>query len=139
MTAVRQQLPEGRYGRAAGSSDARADHRLKIIGLVVGVLAAVGIGWLGYSYISSQDVSGQLVGFDPVSDTKVTARVEVHKDADATGVCTLRALSSDKGEVSRKDVTVAADRGSSAVVTVPMRTTERAASVELIGCKAAGQ
>ncbi|WP_419997434.1 DUF4307 domain-containing protein [Streptomyces boninensis] len=139
MTAVRQDLPEGRYGRAAGSSDARADRRLKIIGLVLGVVGVAVIGWFGYSYVSSQDVSGQLIGFDPVSDSKVSARVEVSKDADATGVCTLRALSSDKAEVGRKDVTVAADQGSSAVVTVPMRTTDRAASVELIGCKAAGE
>lgn len=127
-------VPPGRYGRTgAGERDARTDRRLKIVGTVLGVLGLVGVVWLGAGYISGQDVSGEMIKFKVVSDRAVEVHLEVRKDGGAEGVCTLRALAEDAGEVGRKDVLVGG--GEKRVDTVAsVRTTSRATSAELMGC-----
>ncbi|MFI1736652.1 DUF4307 domain-containing protein [Streptomyces sioyaensis] len=135
MTAVRDGLPEGRYGRSA---DARADRKLKIIGSVLGVALLGVIAWSGISYISGQDLSGRVITWDAVSDHAVKVHLEVVKDADAKGVCTLRSQAEDGSEVGRKDVTV--DQRAGQVDTeVTLRTTKRATNAVLVGCTAAGK
>ncbi|MEV5480938.1 MULTISPECIES: DUF4307 domain-containing protein [Streptomyces] len=135
MTAVREGLPEGRYGRSA---DARADRKLKIIGIVLGVALLGVIAWCGISYISGQDLSGRVITWDAVSDHAVKVHLEVVKDTDARGVCTLRSQAEDGSEVGRKDVTV--DQRAGQVDTeVTLRTTKRATNAVLVGCTAAGK
>ncbi|MFG2861937.1 DUF4307 domain-containing protein [Streptomyces sioyaensis] len=135
MTAVRDGLPEGRYGRSA---DARADRKLKIVGSVLGVALLGVIAWSGISYISGQDLSGRVITWDAVSDHAVKVHLEVVKDADAKGVCTLRSQAEDGSEVGRKDVTV--DQRAGQVDTeVTLRTTKRATNAVLVGCTAAGK
>jgi len=129
-------LPQGRYGSTGSATerDARTDRRLKIVGAVLGVLGLAVLGWIGAGYISSQEVSGEMIKFKVVSDRTVEVHVEVRKDAGAEGVCTLRALADDGAEVGRKDVPVAA--GPERVDTVAsVRTTTRATSAELKGCQ----
>ncbi|WP_181765389.1 DUF4307 domain-containing protein [Streptomyces albidus (ex Kaewkla and Franco 2022)] len=131
-------LPQDRYGRSgSGERDARTDRRLKIVGAVLGVLGLAGIGWLGASYISGQEVSGEMIKFKVVSDRAVEVHLEVRKDAGAEGVCTLRALAADGGEVGRKDVPVGGAREQVDTV-VSVRTTARATSSELVGCESQG-
>jgi hypothetical protein len=128
-------LPEGRYGNAGGRGgrDARTDRRLKIVGGVLGVLSLAGIAWIGADYIGGQPVSGQVIKFKVVSGRTVEVHLEVRKDAEAEGVCTIRARAADGGEVGRKDVTV--EGGTEQVDTVAsLRTTRRATSAELVGC-----
>ncbi|WP_314171829.1 DUF4307 domain-containing protein [Streptomyces winkii] len=127
--------PEGRYGARSGlGGDARSDRRLKIVGAVLGVLGLAGVAWFGVDYIGGQPVSGQVIKFKVVSSRTVEVHLEVRKDADAQGVCTLRARAADGGEVARKDVPVA--RGAERVDTVAsLRTTRRATSAELLGCE----
>lgn len=128
--------PEGRYGSAGSGHgrDARTDRRLRIVGGVLGVLSLAGIGWFGADYIGGQPVSGQVIKFKVVSGRTVEVHLEVRKDADAEGVCTLRARAADGAEVGRKDVKVAggAERVDSVV---SVRTTRRATSAELLGCE----
>ncbi|WP_327353798.1 DUF4307 domain-containing protein [Streptomyces sp. NBC_01304] len=133
MSAVREQVPEGRYGRSA---DELADRKLKKIGAVLGVLLLAVVGWIGYDYVSGKSAfSGELIKSKVVSDSKVEVHLEIRKDADASGVCTLRALATNGSEVSRKDVTF--DRpGERIDEVVTLRTTERATAAELIGCEA---
>ncbi|MEU3193466.1 DUF4307 domain-containing protein [Streptomyces sp. NPDC006992] len=137
MVDLRQQVPEGRYGRAAGRSadaEARTDRRLKVTGGVLGVLLLALIGWFGVDYISGQQVSGELIKFKVVSDSAVQVHVEVRKEAGAAGVCTLRTRAEDGSEVGRKNAEFAA--GTSRVdEVVTVRTTARATSAELIGCQ----
>ncbi|GAA2480086.1 DUF4307 domain-containing protein [Streptomyces gobitricini] len=130
MSPVREGLPEGRYGHSA---DERADRKLKIVGSVLGVALLALVGWFGYDYIAGQKVSAELIKFDVSADDRVQAHLEVRKDRDAKGSCTLRALAEDGGEVGHKNVRFdrAVDRIDE-VVTV--RTTARATSVELLGC-----
>lgn len=135
MTAVREGLPEGRYGRSA---DARADRKLKIIGSVLGVALLGVIGWCGVSYISGQELSGRVIAWDAVSDHAVKVHLEVVKDAGDKGVCTLRSQAEDGTEVGRKDVTV--DQRTGQVDTeVTLRTTKRATNAVLVGCTASGK
>ncbi|MFF3319627.1 DUF4307 domain-containing protein [Streptomyces sp. NPDC003035] len=132
MSAVREQLPEGRYGRSA---DERADRKLRVAGAVLGVLFLGMIGWFGWHHVVGSSISAEVIKFDVVSDTEVQVHLEVRKDADVTGVCTLRSRSEDGAEVGRKDVRIdeAADR-IDRVWTI--RTTARATNAELVGCTA---
>ncbi|POX41646.1 DUF4307 domain-containing protein [Streptomyces sp. Ru73] len=130
MAAVRDGLPDGRYGRTA---DERADRTLKIVGAVLGAALVAMIAWFGISYITGQDLSGRLVSYKVVSDSAVQAHLEVVKDTGAKGVCTLRSQSADGAEVGRKDVPV--DQAKDQVDTViTIRTTARATNAELVGC-----
>ncbi|MEU4272011.1 DUF4307 domain-containing protein [Streptomyces sp. NPDC026092] len=132
MSAVREQLPEGRYGRSA---DERADRKLKIAGAVLGVLFLGLMGWFGWHYVVESRISAEMIKFDVVSDTEVQVHLEVRKDVDAQGVCTLRSRSEDGAEVGRKDVRFDQAEGRIDTV-VTVRTTARATSAELVGCSA---
>ncbi|MCC3771885.1 DUF4307 domain-containing protein [Streptomyces sp. UNOC14_S4] len=130
MAAAREGLPEGRYGRSA---DQRADRNLKIVGAVLGVALAGVLVWFGVHYATKADVSAELIRSKPMSETTVQAVLEVRKDKDATGTCTLRALGGDGSEVGRMDVRL--DRKEEHFTErVTMRTTQHAASTKLEGC-----
>ncbi|KUJ66112.1 hypothetical protein ACZ90_40385 [Streptomyces albus subsp. albus] len=133
MATVRADVPDGRYGRTA---DERADRTLKIVGAVLGALLLAVVGWFGYSYITGQDVTGRVIGFKVVSAHAVQVHLEVHKDEGTTGVCTVRSLSEDGGEVGLKDFTFDQRRKQVDEV-VTLRTTALATTAELVGCKAA--
>jgi hypothetical protein len=132
MAAVREQLPEGRYGRSA---DDRADRKLKIVGAGLGVALLGVIGWFGYDYIAGQKISAEVIKFSVTSDSEVQVHLEVRKEADATGTCTLRSRSADGGEVGRLDVAVGQGRTRIDEV-VKVRTTARGTSAELVQCTA---
>ncbi|MQY14845.1 hypothetical protein SRB5_50210 [Streptomyces sp. RB5] len=136
MTAAEVRPPEGRYGRAA-ADDARSDRRLKLVGAVLGVLGLGVVGWFGYDYVAGTDVSGQLVTFRVQSDTKAVATLEVHKDSQVTGVCTVRAVAEDKSVVGSREIRIEPGKSAESV-TVDVRTLSRATSVELLGCQSAG-
>ncbi|MEU8567673.1 DUF4307 domain-containing protein [Streptomyces pathocidini] len=134
MTATGEERVAARYGRSA---DARADRGLKVVGAVLGAGLLAVVGWSGYHYVAGQQVSGELIKFKVVSDAAVEVHLEVRKDADTPGVCTLRAQAEDGSEVGWKDLRF--DRRESRIDEVgTVRTTRRATAVELIGCKAAG-
>ena len=133
MSAVRQGLPEGRYGRSA---DERADRKLKIIGSVLGAGLIALIAWFGYAYVIAEDVSGQLIGFKVTSNDSVEVRLEITKDKDATAECTVRAQDTYHEEVGRKSFTFG-QRQDDMIKIVKLRTTSRATSAELVGCGSA--
>ena len=130
MTAVRETLPENRYGRSA---DQRADRKLRIIGSVLGVALLGVVGWIGYDYVGGQALSAEMIKFKVVSDDRVEVHLEVRKDKDAKGYCTLRSQSEDGTEVARKDFRF--DGATSRIDQVlTLRTTSRATAVELLSC-----
>ncbi|MGW0464140.1 DUF4307 domain-containing protein [Streptomyces sp. NPDC003027] len=132
MSAVREQLPEGRYGRSA---DERADRTLKVAGAVLGVLFLGLMGWFGWYYVADNKISAEMIKFDIVSDSEVQVHLEVRKDTGAKGVCTLRSRAEDGAEVGRKDVRVE-EAGDRIDRVWTIRTTARATSAELVGCSA---
>jgi hypothetical protein len=136
MSAVRDGLPEGRYGRGA-DADARADRRLRVIGSVLGVVLLLFVGWIGWDKLAGTEVSAEVIKFQVVSAQEVQVHIEVRKDAGVTAVCTLRSLSEDHGEVGRKDVRLP-QHTSRIDTVVTLRTTSRGTSAELVGCQGAG-
>ncbi|MDI3389368.1 DUF4307 domain-containing protein [Streptomyces sp. B-S-A8] len=133
MSAVREQLPEGRYGRSA---DDRADRKLKAVGSVLGVLLLGTIGWIGYDYVSGKSAfGGELIKFKVTSAQSVDVHVEIRKSADVSGTCTLRALAESGAEVGRKDIAFE-QREDVVNEVVTLRTTERATAAELVFCDA---
>ncbi|MEU6003582.1 DUF4307 domain-containing protein [Streptomyces sp. NPDC047197] len=132
MTAVGEKIPEGRYGRSR-TADERADRKLKITGGVLGVLFLLMIGWFGYDYVSGTKVSGEVIKFEVASDSAVEVHLEVRKDADAHGYCTLRSQAEDGEEVGRADFRFDQDTGRIDKV-VTLRTKARGTSAELLGC-----
>ncbi|MGP3634174.1 DUF4307 domain-containing protein [Streptomyces sp. 24-1644] len=134
MTAVREAVPDGRYGR---SEDQRADRKLKIIGAVLGAGLLGVVVWIGVGYVGGQGISAEVIKSKVVSDDRAEAHLEVRKDRDAGGYCTLRALSEDGNEVARKDFRFDG-RSDRIDEVVSLRTTARATAVELMGCTADG-
>ncbi|MGW0120079.1 DUF4307 domain-containing protein [Streptomyces sp. NPDC003327] len=132
MSAVREQLPEGRYGRSA---DERADRTLKVTGAVLGVLFLALMGWFGWHYVVASKISGEMIKFDVVSDSQVQVHLEIRKDEGVLGVCTLRSRAEDGTEVARKDVRID-DPAGRVDSLFTLRTTARATSAELVGCTA---
>ncbi|MEW1900464.1 MULTISPECIES: DUF4307 domain-containing protein [unclassified Streptomyces] len=132
MSAVREQPPEGRYGRSA---DERADRTLKVVGSVLGVLFLGLLGWFGWYYVVDSRISAEMIKFDVVSATEVQVHLEVRKDEGVEGVCTLRSRSEDGTEVARKDVRID-DPAARVDQVFSLRTTAHATSAELIGCTA---
>ncbi|MFE0131070.1 DUF4307 domain-containing protein [Streptomyces sp. NPDC059037] len=132
MAAVGEKLPEGRYGHSR-TADERTDRKLMIVGSVLGVILLGVIGWFGYDYINGTKVSAEVIKFDVVSDHAVKAHLEVRKDAGARGYCTLRSQAESGAEVGRADFRFDQRTGRVDKV-VTLRTTEKATSVELLGC-----
>ncbi|WP_314254597.1 DUF4307 domain-containing protein [Streptomyces sp. DSM 40907] len=133
MSAVREGLPEGRYGRSA---DERADRKLKIIGSVLGVALLGLVGWIGWDYVAGQSVSAEVIKFQVISDTEVKVHLEVRKDASVTGVCSLSSQNEEHAEVGRADFTFAQNRSRVDEI-VTLKTTGRATMIELVGCQSA--
>ncbi|MEU2154972.1 DUF4307 domain-containing protein [Streptomyces sp. NPDC019396] len=132
MTTVRPQVPGGRYGR---SVDERADRRLRIVGAVLGVGLLTMVGWFGYDYVSGQKISAEMIKWDVTADDRVEVHLEVRKDKDTKGYCTLRSRARDGSEVGRRDVRFDA-AGTRIDQVVTLRTTAPATSAELTGCTA---
>ncbi|MFF8591179.1 DUF4307 domain-containing protein [Streptomyces sp. NPDC015220] len=129
MSTASTRLPEGRYGR---SSDERADRKLKIAGVVLGAVLLALIGYFAYHYVAKSEISGQVVSFQ-TSDNAVQVHLEVHKDADARGYCTLRSQAADGDEVGRADFRFD-ERTKRIDKVVTLRTTSRGTTGELLGC-----
>ncbi|MFI8926293.1 DUF4307 domain-containing protein [Streptomyces sp. NPDC053474] len=124
--------PEGRYG-ASLTADQRADRKLKVVGAVLGVLLLGVVGWFGYDSLAGSKINAEIIKWDAVSDKAVEIHLEVRKDADAKGYCTLRAQAENGAEVGRGDFRF--DQNSGRIdKTVTLRTTERATSPSLVSC-----
>jgi hypothetical protein len=133
MAAVREDLPQGRYGRSA---DERADRGLKVVGAVLGAVLLGVVGWFGYDYVAGQKISAEVIKFDVATDSEVQVHLEVRKEAGAGGSCTVRSLAEDGGEVGRLDVRIGGQGETRIDEVVKIRTTRRATSAELVGCTA---
>ncbi|UYQ64093.1 DUF4307 domain-containing protein [Streptomyces peucetius] len=135
MAVAGDKLPQGRYGRSA---DERADRTLRSVGAVLGAGMLAVVGWFGYDYVAGTEISAEVIKFDVTEGAdEVQVHLEVRKDEQATGSCTLRALAEDGGEVGRLDVRIGHAGESRLDEVVTIRTTRQATAAELMGCGAA--
>lgn len=131
MSTASTRLPEGRYGR---SGDERADRTLKVVGSVLGAVLLLVVGWFAYQYVVENKISGDVITFEASHDA-VQVHLEVRKDADATGYCTLRSQAADGTEVGRADFRFGGHATRIDKV-VTLRTTSQGTTAELLGCHA---
>ncbi|MEN3584951.1 MULTISPECIES: DUF4307 domain-containing protein [unclassified Streptomyces] len=131
MSTARTSPPAGRYGR---SSDARTDRTLKIVGGVLAVAFLALIGYFGHHYVGQNRVSAKVIGFETAEDA-VRVRLEVRKDADADGYCTIRSQAEDGELVGQADFLFEGEE-TRFDRTVTVRTKARATTAELVGCHA---
>lgn len=130
---VARAIAPRRHG--APSDDARKDRTLKITGAVLGASLTALIVWSGSAYVSTHDISGELIAWDVISDEAVDVHLQVQKKANgAMVVCTLRSVSHTGQEVGRKDVRLEKP-GQRVDTHVSLRTTRRTTAVELVGCR----
>ncbi|QNS04434.1 DUF4307 domain-containing protein [Streptomyces xanthii] len=132
MSAV-QQLPEGRYG-SSRAADARADRKLRIAAIVTGTLFAALMIWFGWYYVVGNKFSGEIIAFK-THKSSVEVHLEIRKDSDASGYCTVRSQSADGAEVGRADFRFSQPEERIDQV-VTLRTSGRGTTAELIGCHA---
>ncbi|MBC9728389.1 DUF4307 domain-containing protein [Streptomyces sp. TRM68367] len=131
MSTVTTRPPEGRYGR---SSDERADRTLKVVGAVLSAALLALIGYFAYHYVGQSKISAEVIAFDAGRDS-VKVHLEVRKDADADGYCTLRSQAENGAEVGRADFRFDGDSTRIDKV-VTLRTTSPGTTAELLGCHA---
>ncbi|WP_055492276.1 DUF4307 domain-containing protein [Streptomyces sp. TP-A0356] len=131
MSTASTRLPEGRYGRSA---DEHADRTLKIVGTVLGAVLLVVIGWFAYHYVAQSKISGEVITFDTSHDA-VKIHLEVRKDADTSGYCTVRSQAADGTEVGRADFRFGGHATRIDQV-LTLRTTSPGTTAELLGCHA---
>ncbi|MFD7711571.1 DUF4307 domain-containing protein [Streptomyces sp. NPDC059785] len=131
MSTASSKLSESRYGRSA---DERADRKLKAVGAVLAVGLALLVGWFAYYYVAGNEISGEVITFS-ASEDSVSVHLEVRKDTDASGYCTVRSQSADGQEVGRADFRFA-QHSSRIDKVVTLRTTARGSTAELLGCHA---
>ncbi|GAA3031329.1 DUF4307 domain-containing protein [Streptomyces glomeratus] len=131
MSTASTRLPEGRYGRSA---DERADRTLKIVGSVLGALLLAIVGWFAYHYVAQNKIGAEVITFEAAHDS-VRIHLEVRKDADTAGYCTLRSQSADGTEVGRADFRFGGHATRIDKV-VTLRTTAQGSTAELLGCHA---
>lgn len=131
MSTAGTRTPEGRYGR---SSRERSDRALTVVGASLGAVLLAVLGWFGYHYVVQNEISAELISFE-ITDDSVRAHLEVHKDADTIGYCTLRSQAENHDEVGRADFRFDEDATRIDKV-VTLRTKARGTSAELLGCHA---
>jgi len=131
MSTASTRLPEGRYGH---SSDERADHKLKIAGAVLATLLLALVGYFAYHYVAQNEISAEVITFEQGKDS-VKVHLEVRKDADARGYCTVRSQAEDGAVVGRADFRFDGDATRIDKV-VTLRTTSPGTTAELLGCHA---
>jgi uncharacterized protein DUF4307 len=121
-----------RYGRPGRS------RRPLIIGLAA-VLAVAGLGWLVWAAVigSNPPVTSRLLAFKIVSETQVTATVQVDRTKSVEATCRVQAKAADFSIVGELTLTVPADSPRHQALPATLTTQRTATSVVLIGCTTA--
>jgi hypothetical protein len=119
-------FPPGRYGR-------RRDGRRRVLGpaiiLAVVLVACLALTWALYRKWGDPHYDAQIVGWNPVSNTRLTIEFKVTVPAGGAATCGLRARDYGGNEVGFRQVTVQAAAGQTEVDVHEVITTSARASV----------
>jgi hypothetical protein len=121
--------PAGRYGE----KPPRPRGTLRVAAIVVGLLAAVGLGWVAWGMLQPS-AEGEVGVFTAVDDGHVELVLEVTRPVGTTAVCTIEALGAGFGQVGVLDVEVAPADSQVSRVHLRMATTERASVAMVRSC-----
>ncbi|WP_156251764.1 DUF4307 domain-containing protein [Pseudactinotalea terrae] len=124
--------PAGRYGE----KPARPGGSLRVAAVVVGLVAAVGLGWVAWGMMQPS-AEGEVGLFTAVDDGHVELVLEVTRPVGATAVCTIEALGGGFGQVGIVDVEVEPADSQVSRVALTMATTERASIAMVRSCEIA--
>jgi Domain of unknown function (DUF4307) len=124
------QLPEGRYGRRAGTSPRWAIPA----GLVIAVLLGLAVAVIGYRNLGTTPIQAQTVSFTLLPGNAAQLRFNVvRKDPSQAAVCIVRARSRDGEETGRKEVYVPPSAGPIVLSTV-VQTSRPPVVADVYGC-----
>lgn len=124
--------PSDRY---PDEQDPARTKRLFIIGLVVVVIAGIGIAWLGYDKFARQPVKGEAAGYEVVSDSTVEVQVTVTRTDPSQPVsCIINAKDRAGNEIGRREFFVPPSSEPVVVAPSEVRTTEPGAVGDVFGC-----
>jgi hypothetical protein len=124
------QLPEGRYGRAAGGH-----HRWAVpVVLLLAVLAGLAVAVIGYRNLGTTPIRSETLGFTLLQDNAVQLRLTVIRDDPShPAVCIVRARSRDGEETGRKELYVPPAAGPIVLSTV-VHTSRPPVTADVYGC-----
>ncbi len=125
-------FPAGRYGHRREPAGRR--RWLIPVLLVPVVLAALWITFTLWDKYGHPTFSPSTPSAVDVTDTSVTVRFTVTKDAGQTGSCRVRARDYSGSQVGYAEVPVGT--GSELTISYPLPTTARAYAVDILGCTA---
>ena len=123
------ELMEQRYRR-------RRPVRKTVLVLVIGVVAAAGLGWLAWAawFHSNPAIDAAVASYDVRSDHRVDVSLEVRlRNQDVTGTCLLRATAVDHSVVGEQYAKVDGQSAKGRLA-VQMTTERRATSVSVVSC-----
>jgi hypothetical protein len=123
-------FPPGRYGHRREPRRRRV--WLIAVLLVPVVLAGLWIAFTLFGKYGQPTFSPSAAVAVDATDTSVTARFTVHKDAEATGSCRVRARDYSGAQVGYARVPVG--RGRDLTISYQLPTTGRAYVVDVLGC-----
>ena len=125
------QLPEGRYGPRAVESRRRW---AVPVGLLLTVLAGLGIAVIGYRNLGTTPIRTETLGFSLLAGDAVQLRLTVIRDDPAQpAVCIIRARSGDGEETGRKELYVPPAAGPITLSTV-VHTSRPPVIADVYGC-----
>jgi hypothetical protein len=129
------QLPDGRYGRRASTGRRRW---AVTAGLLLTVLAGLGLAMIGYRNLGPAPVQGETVSFTLLDGDAGIYGVRlqlsvVRDDPSRPAVCIVRARSRDGAETGRKEIYVPPAAGPIELTTV-VRTSRPPVVADVYGC-----
>ena len=122
-------LPAGRYGMDL----AEKDRRIHKVYLAVVVLAVLLMGGLTAVYVMGSPVNGEVETFQVVSSSEVQIHLQVTKNADQDGSCTVRSRDANGDVVGQTTVTVPKALSTWDTI-VSLKTTSLGTTGELVSC-----
>ncbi|MGV0642274.1 DUF4307 domain-containing protein [Mycolicibacterium sp. XJ2546] len=125
--------PAARYGRQRLS---RRQRRWIAVGLTVATLiAGFVLAVIAYQRFASEDVKGEMGGFEVTDDSSVSVTFSVtRKDPSQPAVCIVRARSYDGSETGRREVLIAPSTQPTAQVTTTVKTSQPPVVGDVYGC-----
>ncbi|MGV0873197.1 DUF4307 domain-containing protein [Mycolicibacterium sp. XJ879] len=125
--------PAARYGRQRLS---RRQRRWIAVGLTVATLiAGFVLAVIAYQRFASEDVKGEMGGFEVTDDSSVSVTFSVtRKDPSQPAVCIVRARSYDGSETGRREVLIAPSTQPTVQVTTTVKTSQPPVVGDVYGC-----